>query len=40
MTKEEVSDNIDQFLEKNKLSDEAEVEKYNSPIAMLQDLYS
>ena len=40
LTNQEVSDNIDQFLEKNKLTDEAEVEKYNSPIAMLDDLYS
>ena len=32
-------DNIDQFLEENELTDEAEVEKYDSPISMIHDLY-
>ncbi|MBS3201231.1 LCP family protein, partial [Turicibacter bilis] len=39
LTKQEVIDNIDQFLEENELTDEAEVEKYDSPISMIHDLY-
>ena len=39
LTKQEVIDNINQFLEENELKDEAEVEKYDSPVTMIHDLY-
>ena len=39
LTKQEVIDNINQFLEENELMDEAEVEKYDSPVTMIHDLY-
>ena len=39
LTKQEVVENINQFLEENELKDEAEVEKYDSPVSMIHDLY-
>ena len=39
LTKQEVIENISQFLEENELKDEAEVEKYDSPVSMIHDLY-
>ena len=39
LTNQEVIDNINQFLEENELTDEAEVEKYDSPVTMIHDLY-
>ena len=38
LTKQEVIDNIDEFLEENELTDEAEVENYDSRISMIHDL--
>ncbi|MDE5978136.1 MAG: LCP family protein, partial [Turicibacter sp.] len=39
LTKQEVVDNINQFLKDNKLEEEATIEKYDSPVSLIHDLY-